>query len=346
MKIRKPDYYDRFFCKGNKCKRNCCEGWTLEIDSDTYDYYNAVPGEFGDRLRACTEEMLVYDDEEDKVFCLEINGRCPFLNDENLCDIVLNLGEESLCEICATYPRASYEYGDTLELFLTPSCEEACRLMFENMEGIEFIEEESEYEKESRYEDEMYLLEEELGKDYEKIRDKCIKIIWGENGFDEGFKELKEYILDVQKEVNESDENPDKKIYFTDPEERVEILKSIDPINEEFRNLQKEMEPFFKDGKLKKALEDYHSLDNDLFEKKIFSYFLLRYMPGAVYDYDYISKLYFAWLNLLIIEDIFAKYYYENGDITKQDRMDMVSDYSRQVEHSEYNMDNLLYALI
>ena len=55
MKLRIPDFYDSFHCIGSECPDNCCIGWELDIDEDTYEYYKNVPGEFGDRLRANME---------------------------------------------------------------------------------------------------------------------------------------------------------------------------------------------------------------------------------------------------------------------------------------------------
>ncbi len=38
-------------------------------------------------------------------FYMNEDGRCAFLNENNLCDIYIQLGEEALCDICTEHPR-------------------------------------------------------------------------------------------------------------------------------------------------------------------------------------------------------------------------------------------------
>ncbi len=129
MILRTLGYYDDFVCIGGACQNSCCIGWELDIDEATCDYYRSVPGPFGDRLRSHMAAGS-FRDEDCHTFCLTVDGRCPLLNSDGLCDIVLNLGPEALCEICSEYPRYTFELGDAVEKSLTISCEEAARLMF------------------------------------------------------------------------------------------------------------------------------------------------------------------------------------------------------------------------
>ena len=103
MKLRFPQYYKKFKCIADRCTDNCCIGWEICIDKKTGEFYNSVEGDFGKRLR---------DNIQDGSFVL-CGERCPFLNDKNLCDIIINLGENSLCGICAEHPRYYGWYGDT-----------------------------------------------------------------------------------------------------------------------------------------------------------------------------------------------------------------------------------------
>ena len=153
--LRTPDFYDHFLCIGDSCKDCCCIGWELDIDDDTFEYYKSVPGPFGDRLRGCMsaarkvspdapgDDSLFGDDGGSTMYRLKIDGRCPFLNSKNLCDIVLNLGPEALCQICSEYPRYSFEFDGAVEKSLTISCEEAGRLMFLSDVPIGFVETEA-----------------------------------------------------------------------------------------------------------------------------------------------------------------------------------------------------------
>lgn len=155
--LRTPDFYDHFLCIGDSCKDCCCIGWELDIDDDTFEYYKSVPGPFGDRLRGCMsaarkvspdapgDDSLFGDDGGSTMYRLKIDGRCPFLNSKNLCDIVLNLGPQALCQICSEYPRYSFEFDGAVEKSLTISCEEAGRLMFLSDVPIGFVETEADY---------------------------------------------------------------------------------------------------------------------------------------------------------------------------------------------------------
>jgi hypothetical protein len=126
--LRTLGYYDDFVCIGGACQNSCCIGWELDIDEATCDYYRSLPGPFGDRLRAHMAAGS-FRDEDCHTFCLTVDGRCPLLNADGLCDIVLTLGPEALCEICSEYPRYTFELGDAVEKSLTISCEEAARLL-------------------------------------------------------------------------------------------------------------------------------------------------------------------------------------------------------------------------
>ena len=153
--LRTPDFYDHFLCIGDSCKDCCCIGWELDIDDDTFEYYKSVPGPFRDRLRGCMsaarkvspdapgDDSLFGDDGGSTMYRLKIDGRCPFLNSKNLCEIVLNLGPQALCQICSEYPRYSFEFDGAVEKSLTISCEEAGRLMFLSDVPIGFVETEA-----------------------------------------------------------------------------------------------------------------------------------------------------------------------------------------------------------
>ena len=123
MKQVVPNYYDSFTCIADRCRHNCCIGWEIDIDPETYEKYKKVPGDFGVRLRcgiSCGETPC---------FRLGDGDRCVFLNDRGLCDIILNLGEDALCDICTLHPRFRNFFDDRTELGLGLCCEEACRII-------------------------------------------------------------------------------------------------------------------------------------------------------------------------------------------------------------------------
>ena len=123
MKTVRPDFYDDFKCIADKCRHSCCIGWEIDIDSDSYEYYMGIEGKLGEDLR----KNISADSEPH--FCLCENERCPFLECNGLCRLINELGEESLCDICAEHPRFYNYFDDREEMGLGLSCEEVARLL-------------------------------------------------------------------------------------------------------------------------------------------------------------------------------------------------------------------------
>ncbi len=65
------------------------------------------------------------------------NGRCHFLNGKNLCEIMINLGEKSLCQVCTDHPRFRSFFNDRIETGLGFCCEEATRNILTFTDKIE-----------------------------------------------------------------------------------------------------------------------------------------------------------------------------------------------------------------
>jgi lysine-N-methylase len=133
MLLRKPGFYDRFKCTASRCSDTCCIGWEIDVDKASQEAYRKVAGVFGDKLRANIEEGH---------FKLLPHDRCPFLDQNNLCEIYKNLGEGALCDICREHPRFVEVYGDIMEKGLGLCCEEAARLLLEGEGPLQFITEE------------------------------------------------------------------------------------------------------------------------------------------------------------------------------------------------------------
>jgi len=104
MKQYIPSYYRNFQCIAQKCKDNCCIGWDIMIDQQSYEQYQKVVTPFKKRLN----EGIIQ--EEEPKFYMNEDGRCAFLNENNLCDIYIQLGEEALCDICTEHPRFHNAY--------------------------------------------------------------------------------------------------------------------------------------------------------------------------------------------------------------------------------------------
>lgn len=128
-----PNYYNDFKCIGSKCTHNCCIGWEIDIDDDTLGFYRNVSGAFGQKLKDNI------DCNDTAHFVLDSKERCPFLNSDNLCDIISTLSKEHLCEICTEHPRFHNELPNRVESGLGMCCEEAARIILSQKEKTVII---------------------------------------------------------------------------------------------------------------------------------------------------------------------------------------------------------------
>ena len=134
MLVRVPDYFDDFSCLAGACPHSCCIGWEVVIDEDTARRYQEEPGPLGERLRAA----MRFDGED---FCFPLNGgRCPFLNQENLCDIHCALGPEATSLTCREHPRFIEDYGPFQEITLSAACPKVNQLLLDRTRPLTFLE--------------------------------------------------------------------------------------------------------------------------------------------------------------------------------------------------------------
>lgn len=122
MKIVAPDFYPDFRCRMGACRHTCCAHWEIDVDAETLARYQAVTGPFASRLAAGI-------DAESGGIRLAEGERCPFLNNDGLCEIILHLGEGALCQVCADHPRYRSFFSDRTEVGLGLCCEAAASLV-------------------------------------------------------------------------------------------------------------------------------------------------------------------------------------------------------------------------
>ena len=129
MKLYAPKYYKSFKCIADRCEHSCCIGWEIGVDGETLERYGRLGGGYGDSVKS----SICYDG--DPHFKLCEGDKCPHLNEQGLCKIILNLGQEYLCDICREHPRF-YNYTDVAEVGLGMSCPEAARIILSSPDYI------------------------------------------------------------------------------------------------------------------------------------------------------------------------------------------------------------------
>lgn len=131
-----PEYVGKFKCDGSRCISNCCQRpWTITIDKKTYKQYAGIKPK--EKAREITRHMKSrlgggY------VLTLDENNSCPFLNENNLCSLQLEYGEDFLSSTCTSYPRRTRDFGKFFERSLTLTCPVAAELILFEQEPLKF----------------------------------------------------------------------------------------------------------------------------------------------------------------------------------------------------------------
>ncbi len=364
MILRVPSYYKEFQCIADRCRDSCCIGWEIDIDEDTASYYKNVEGAFGKRLREHMET------EACNRFVLMENGWCPFLNEKKLCDICIELGEEALCEVCTEFPRFTMEYENVREKVLSLSCEEVGRLIFSSDKKITWEEYETADEYEEAWEDEKepdgdsQYEEEEVQvavSVLEAVRNRAVEIL--QNRKKSVFARAAEYLLYCEAKQQEiyggyaeanTGKAPQENISggrkvtraqaYHDFLLRLDSYEKLEVLDESWTRNKEELRMGFSE-------ENY--LDaQQLFTEKLAAreyeyehllvYFTNRYFMRAYYDANVLNKAKFAVVSVLMIRDMDVLRYQKNGGrFMPDDRIDTARIYSKEVEHSEENMELL-----
>lgn len=142
-----PEYLQNFKCIGSNCEDTCCSGWNIPIDKATYKKYQKEKSQKLDILDNVKRNKKNASENNYAQIKLDSQCSCPFLNNESLCNIQLELGESFLSNTCQEYPRSYNLVDKVLEKSATLSCPEIARLALLNSQGIDFTKTVEEFEK-------------------------------------------------------------------------------------------------------------------------------------------------------------------------------------------------------
>lgn len=297
MKIVKPTFYKTFKCIAGDCPDSCCQGWEVDADSDSLEYYKTLDNSL--EIKKRIDSVLSKDEFDNTIFTLAPKKRCPFLNDENLCDMHIAIGGEHTPYTCRTFPRFIYDFGATREIGISFSCPVASDMMY-NTESFDFETDiNSDLPTLNDIDAEKYFL-------LYKGRAEAYKIAKDKNkSIRERLNDLLDLGVLLQEKIFPYDEGGDDIAFF-------DVFKNPELINPEWKE---KVENFSL-----KQVSDTQSNEN------ILMYFLYKYLMQAVYDDDALSKIKMAVLGVLI------NTYFGEDSWT-------VHLWSKETEHSQYNMD-------
>lgn len=371
MRYMKPHYYDAFRCIANQCPETCCAGWQIVIDEDSLEKYSRIENSFGNRIRNSVDwtEGIFY----------QYDRRCAFLNEQNLCDLQSELGEEALCDTCRRYPRHVEEYEGLREYSLSLSCPVAAAMILKEKEPVTF--QEWETDEEDEFEEFDFLMFTQL----EDARDVIFQIIQNrEIDLRIRMKKILNFGRKLQKCIDEErsyDVDGIIEFYRVWSEEgwRKDREKEENGENEAaeeipYDRMVKNFSVFYKmehlHSKWTKRLDDtwkvlyekgesyyrdiwnqfhiaygYHSVNKKEWERtgeQLLMFFVYTYFCGAVYDDMIYTKIALSVFSVVWIQEFFMVLWItRQGKASMEEMIETAYSYAREVEHSDLNLDIL-----
>lgn len=363
MRYLKPDYFEDFDCIAGECPDTCCAGWQIMIDEESLDYYGEVEGAFGKRLRDSIDwqEGAFYQCEK----------RCAFLNEKDLCDIYIELGERALCQTCTNYPRHVEEFEGLREYTLSLSCPVAAKMILGQDKFPIFCEAEDDAEDElaEEFEDFDILLFTQL-EDARAVVMKHLKD--GDMCLEEKLSLYLQFARQMQECVDREEffeidnvirvfeegcfpwaGEPEEMIRFERRKDLFAHIYDLERLREEWTEILDKVEERLYvqgEGAYRLQVEAFESWLQEKEERwkeweqvglQLFVFFLYTYFCGAVYDDWIYSKMALAVESVRFIRELYLDRWVENGELIQEDYVELAYRYAREIEHSDPNLNAL-----
>ncbi len=337
MIFRVPSYYKDFRCIADKCKDNCCIGWEIDIDDSTAETYRSTAGAFGERLRSCIQFGAP------SCFILGKQERCPFLNANNLCDIITELGENALCQICTDHPRFYEWFGEIKEGGIGMCCEEAARIILS--QDVPFSVTETEIPAEDCEECDAALLG-----CLQTAREQIFAMLHDES------RPLSERfcaVLDFSAHLQECTDNgildiPESSPCISPKEADLagilRFLQTLEPIDAQWHTTLKHVCEHLAELSERRMefLEKNPQIQNYL--RNIAVYFIWRYFLKGTFDGEFFSRAVLAVSSAYIIGVLCADKWLSSGILSTENCAETAKSYSKEIEYSEENLNAMLDA--
>ena len=379
MKVLKPVYYGDFKCIANKCIDSCCIGWRVDIDKKSYKKYKKVNGEFSKKINESIVRNRNSNTDLQYGKMKLNNNRCKMLNEDNLCNLYITLGENYLCNTCKMYPREIKKYGDVYERNLSMSCPEVARYIINMKEQFSFnMEEENLSELDKNYifnnkqDEKLYnLLWESRILAMEVIQFKEIDL-WKRIVF------LKLIVDKVQNRIDESNYNNYLELLNILRSEitNINVINSLDNIpvaldiklkfiqsilqaknnqgsnNEKYSNLIEEYNALFEqvniDENILESIEKKEKEFNTYLKDKenilenLLIYLIYKYFMETLNIKDANKAVTKIIINYVMIKTfLLARYNKNNKELKEEDFVEVFYIFSRVVEHNSVFLNEL-----
>lgn len=333
MKNTFPSFYKEFSCIADKCPDTCCAGWDVVLDKQSLDRYLNTDGKIGEKLRS----VITVDEDGDDIFVSSC-GRCPFLMQNNLCELYSELGEESLCKTCSFFPRFVTDFGSRKETGLSLSCPEVARIVMEKSEPITFCAvDEDGFPEPNSIDPTLYFT-------LLNVRKKAIDILQNRNyRIEERLIAFLRLCENAHKAIRSGKEVSFEANYEKTPFSPVRAKRAVGKYFDMLLSLEK-LDPEWYNALTKAkntTLTDYPKEAETEYEH-LAVYFVYRYLMTAAFDGNLLPKAKFAVLSFIALRQIHSAL----PDIgNKDDRVKAIQKFSKEIEHSANNMKNIFTAI-
>lgn len=366
MKYVKPHYYDEFQCTAGRCPDTCCGGWKIAIDEESLWYYSRVTGPFGNRLYASI-------DWEEGAFC-QNQGKCSLLNDQRLCQLYMELGEEAMCDACRRYPRHEEEFKGERELSLSLSCPVAAEMILACKEPLRLLEWET--PKEEELAEEFETFDEELYTRLQAARTVIFKILQDHSRTVQDRSLLMLRLAGSLQECLDKEQygNMDRIIdvcrkdsaFFKEQvaggqEARYirmcrdyTVFRRLEPLREEWADMLSDAWTVLYERGEAAYMEICREFENQweekasqweewsLFTENLLLFFIYTYFCGAVYDGWIYSKAALAEFSVRWIQELaMARWAADKTISVREAYIETAYRYAREIEHSDENLNIL-----
>lgn len=137
---RQPEFFRDFHCMGGSCPNSCCAAWSInwtEKEIEKVKSANCSP-----ELRKLIDTSFVPDEKIGLFKMKLVSGRnydCPFLDENRLCSIQKELGEDYLSETCREYPRSYIICRDLVFRTCSASCPGVMNVLRQDKKAMQLI---------------------------------------------------------------------------------------------------------------------------------------------------------------------------------------------------------------
>lgn len=117
-----PTYFKDFKCIADKCTFSCCVGWNIKVENELVPQYKKM------NIKLCSDNCMK----------MKNDGRCYMLDEQGLCNIIKEHGEELLSYTCQKYPRFARVSNGFAEIALANSCPAVLQILMDTKTPLSY----------------------------------------------------------------------------------------------------------------------------------------------------------------------------------------------------------------